>query len=340
MSDGTPNDPTKRPMPWDAQPGDQGATPPEPSSVDSAPTEVTPTPEPPPVAETPPDAGAPGPLAPAPPTAEPSAAQQGLISAAPVGWGASEGSSTGAAPIVPPGSAEPGAPAVGWAAPPKTTEVPGAPGLAFADTVSRLVAYIVDLIIIGIVGAIVAGILGFGTTTVTETVDGTFSYYSGVSGAAFTIPVVILSLVYFVFFWTGGRRSTPGQRIFNIQVGNAFDGRALSIEQAVRRWLGYGLWLGLLALVPSLEGASSLVQLLWMIVLLITTITSPTKQGLHDRFANTALVKPSGQGASGLAMACLLLLALLIILPIIAIVALILLGTQVSTILSEIGESI
>jgi uncharacterized RDD family membrane protein YckC len=151
---------------------------------------------------------------------------------------------------------------------------------------------------------------------------------------------VILSLVYFVFFWTGGRRSTPGQRIFNIQVGNAFDGRALSIEQAARRWLGLGLWLGLLSLIPSLVGATSLVQLLWIIVLLITTATSPTKQGLHDKFANTALVKPAGQGSSGLAMACLLVVGLLVLLFIVSIVALIFLGGQVSTILSEIGESI
>ena len=77
-----------------------------------------------------------------------------------------------------------------------------------------------------------------------------------------------------------------------------------------------------------------------MIVLLITTATSPTKQGLHDRFANTALVSPSGQGASGLAKACLIIVVVLFLLFVLSIVALILLGNQVSSILSEIGESI
>ena len=241
---------------------------------------------------------------------------------------------------MPPGPADPGAPAVGWAAPPTAPQVPGAPGLAFADTVSRVVGYIVDLIILGIVGAVIAGILGLGTSTVTETADGSFTYYSGVSGAAFNIPVVILSLVYFVFFWTGGRRATPGQRVFNIQVGNAFDGHALSIEQAVRRWLGLGLWLGLLSLIPSLVSAASGIELLWTLALLVTTIISPTKQGLHDKFANTALVRPAGQGSSGLAMACLLVVGLLVVLFILSIVALIFLGGQMSTILSSVGESI
>jgi hypothetical protein len=126
---------------------------------------------------------------------------------------------------------------------------------------------------------------------------------------------------------------------FNIQVGNA-DGKALSLEQAVRRWLGLGSWIGLFAIVSSLAGISALIELLWVIVLLITTATSPTKQGLHDRFANTALVSPSGQGASGLAKACLIIVGVLFLLSSLSIVALILLGDQVSLILSEIGESI
>ena len=84
-----------------------------------------------------------------------------------------------------------------------------------------------------------------------------------------------------------------------------------------------------------------LIELLWAIILLITTATSPTKQGLHDRFANTALVRPSGQGTSGLATACLDRRSWSWSCARVAsIVALILLGSQVSTILSEIGESI
>lgn len=324
MSDGAPNDPTKRQEPWDAKLGEGDADPPGSEGGESSPTEVTPTPEP----SSTPDATSPEPIAGDP-------AQPGLISAAPVGWGAQPGSPI-ATPMTPapPG---PGGPTVGWAPPTQTPEVPGAPGLAFADTVSRFVAYIVDAILIGIVGSIIAGVLGFGRTTISQ--GGTNVNFT-VSDAAFSVPFAIVGLVYFVFFWTGGRRATIGQRIFNMQVGNAFDGRGLTLEQAVRRWLGYGTFLGLFALIPGVYGIASLAELIWVIVLLITTATSPTKQGLHDRFANTAVVRPAGQGSSGLALACVVIIAILVILSILGVVALVIVGSQMSTILSEIGDSI
>jgi uncharacterized RDD family membrane protein YckC len=330
MSDQPPDDPTKRPMPWDPQQPASNSNPPEPPP-DAAPTEVTPTPQPPP-----PDAPPPGAPPLEPPSGEP--AQPGLISAAPVGWGASQGSTSGLPPT-PPGPAGPGGPTVGWAAPPPVNEVPGAPGLAFADTGSRFVAYIIDSIILAILGGIIGAALGSGTTAVVQTANGVSSY-SGVTGAAFTVAVTILSLLYFVFFWTGGRRATLGQRVFNLQVGNAFDGHGLTLEQAVRRWLGLAYFVGLFALIPNLYGIASLVQFLWVIVLLITTATSPTKQGLHDRFANSAVVRPAGQGSSGLAMACIVIVVILLVIAVLSFVALILVGSQVSTILEEVGNSI
>ena len=336
MSDGTPDDPTRRPMPWDPQPADANADakepPPDIPPADAAPTEVTPSPQ---ADALPPDAPPPGAPPLEPQSAEP--VQPGLISAAPVGWGVAQDPTVGTPP---PGAPGTGGPPVGWAPPPQTAEVPGAPGLSFADTVSRLVAYIIDSVILGFVAAIIAGVLGAGTSSVITNADGSVSYYSGVSGAAFNVPVVILSLLYFVFFWTGGRRATLGQRIFHIQVGNAFDGRGLTIEQAVRRWLGLGLFLGLFALIPSISSIASLVELVWVIALLITTATSPTKQGLHDRFANSAVVRPAGQGTGGLALACVVVIGILLIFFVLSIVALIFLGGQVSTILSEVGNSI
>ena len=142
-------------------------------------------------------------------------------------------------------------PATSWQAPSERgRDVPGAPGLVFAETAPRFVAFFIDTILLAIIGSVIAAVLGYGTTVVTRTPNGTSTFVS-VSGAAFAIPLAILSLVYFVFFWTGGRRATIGQRIFNIQVGNAFDGRGLTIDQAVRRWLGLGMAIGLLALIPS-----------------------------------------------------------------------------------------
>jgi uncharacterized RDD family membrane protein YckC len=205
--------------------------------------------------------------------------------------------------------------------------------------VSRFIAWIIDSIIVGIVGSLIAALLGFGRTTVTT--NGQFtSANTSVDGAAFAIPFVIIGFAYFVFFWTGGRRATPGQQIFHLQVGNAFDGQGLSVNQAIRRWLGYGTFLGLLAIVPVLSGVGSLAELIWSIVLLVTTVQSPTKQGLHDRFANSAVVRPSNDTSRGLARGCLIVIVVVIAVWLFAIVALILLGSQVSDILRRAGESV
>jgi uncharacterized membrane protein len=76
------------------------------------------------------------------------------------------------------------------------------------------------------------------------------------------------------------------------------------------------------------------------VILLISTATSPTKQGLHDRFANSAVVKPSGQGTSGIAMACMLVIGLIVVLAIIGIIAAIMLGPAFFDQLSRLGRSV
>jgi uncharacterized RDD family membrane protein YckC len=232
-------------------------------------------------------------------------------------------------------------PAVLWAtpAPRIQAEVPGAPGLSFADTASRFVAFIIDSVLVAIVGSIIAGLLGLGTTRTFQSGTVTGANLS-VEGAAFAVPAAIVGLAYFVFFWTGGRRATLGQQLFKLQVGNAFDGQPLTLTQAVKRWLGYGSFLGIFAVVPAIYGLASLVQFVWVFVLLVTTVRSPTKQGVHDRFANSAVVRPSNQSTSGLATACLIIAVVLILLFVFSIGALIFLGSQVSDILSRVGESV
>ena len=58
----------------------------------------------------------------------------------------------------------------------------------------------------------------------------------------------------------------------------------------------------------------------------------------RDRFANTAMVRPANAGnAAGIVIGCLLIFVAVAVL---SIVALIFLGSQVSTILSTVGESV
>lgn len=342
MSDGPPTDPDRRPMPW--EPGGQpGPGPSDPTVAWTGPSAAEPPGGPSePSGPPPPD----GPAAPTVPSAP------GLISAAPVGWtGQDIGGPTSAPPAspwmpapdqgTPVGGTPP--PTVGWAAPDAhdgARPVPGAPGLVFAGTLPRLVAYVIDALLLAIVASIIAGALGYGTTTIGETPNAGSSFNYSLSSAVFAIPFAILSLAYSVFFWTGGRRATPGQRVFDFQVANAFDGRDLTLSQAVRRWFFLGSAVGLLALIPSLETASNSIGLLWALALLITTAMSPTKQGLHDRLANSAVVRPAGQSSSALVTACLVLIIILVAFAVLSIVALIFLGGQMSDILDEVGRSI
>jgi uncharacterized RDD family membrane protein YckC len=241
----------------------------------------------------------------------------------------------------PPAEPPPSGPIVNWAPPPTTPEIPGVPGLSFADTVSRVVAYIVDIVILGIIGFTIAAALGLGETTVRSSGSNTFtSFYVSTTNPAVSLIYVLLGAAYFILSWSGGRRATIGQRLFNLQVGNAFDGRSLSMNQAVRRWVALGSFLGLLAFIRPISGLASLAQLVWLVILLISTATSPTKQGLHDRFAKSAVVKPSGQGTSGIAMACMLVIGLIVVLAIIGIIAAIMLGPAFFDQLSRLGRSI
>jgi uncharacterized RDD family membrane protein YckC len=208
-----------------------------------------------------------------------------------------------------------------------------APGLTWSDTATRVVAYILDSILITILAVILITVLGFrqGTGTAADNQATVLS----------TVLSAVLGAVYFILSWSGGRRATPAQRLFSIQIGNAFDGRALTTTQAVKRWVGLGSFLGIFALIPGAAayGAVNLVQFIWVIVLLISTATSPTKQGLHDRLANSAVVRPSG-ATKGMAAACLVAIIALLVLGLVSIVALIFLGGQVSAILSTVGESV
>lgn len=165
------------------------------------------------------------------------------------------------------------------------------PGLVFSDTPSRAMAYFLDSLVMGVIGSVPLSIAGFYD----------WAYPNLPDRNAFALAILlsyVLSAVYFVWFWTGGRRATPGQRVFNIQVANAFDGRPLSARQAVTRWLGFGFWLGLPFLLPimTVAIASIIASMTWSLVVLVSAIASPTKQGVHDRLAGSAVVRPAGAG--------------------------------------------
>jgi uncharacterized RDD family membrane protein YckC len=228
-----------------------------------------------------------------------------------------------------PGQGAPVPPGGTWQPPVAYTTVPG--GLKFGGVLPRLLAYWLDSIIVTIIVALIVGALG-----AVSPIIGPGGFDSFVVTTVMTVGVYAL---YFIGFWTSGGRATPGMRLFHLQVGQAADGRTLSTGQAVIRWVALGYPFTLLGLAWWLAVPVSGLLLVWEIVLLVSTAMSPTRQGLHDRAAGSAMVAPEGN--EGPVVPCLVLAVILVVvLPLLAVVGLIFIGGAVQEILTEVGTSI
>ena len=198
------------------------------------------------------------------------------------------------APEAPPPAPVP-APMGGWQAPPPAATLPGIPGFVYADVPNRFIALIIDGIVMGVVFVVIAFILA----AVGLNAGMTVTNADALATVVFAAISLVLGAAYFIYTWTSMRASV-GMRVLGMQVGNAFDGKTLTMEQATRRWLA--LW-GPSTLSQALVGlagigtAISLIVFFYLIYLLYTTAKSPTKQGFHDTFANTVVVKAARTAA-------------------------------------------
>ena len=130
------------------------------------------------------------------------------------------------APIVPPPASA--APAY-WQSDPTGPTGP-APGVEFAGYGARIVAYIIDTIIVSIGVSIlffVAILLGGGQT-------------SGIVAAILIGFSILLGVLYFPFFWQRDGQ-TPGMSVFGIRVVRDADGGPVDWLHAILRFIGYGI---------------------------------------------------------------------------------------------------
>jgi uncharacterized RDD family membrane protein YckC len=267
-----------------------------------------------------PVAESPEPEAPPATSVEPSPA--GLISAAPVGWTPPPGDAANAPPA--------DGPVVPWsapAAPPAMAVGPTAEGVVIARVFPRIVAYFVDVLILGALGLAVSIPLGlYGADR-----DRTVAF--GVGAA-----LVVVDLVYFVGLWTSGLHATLGMRLLRLRVLNATTASSLPFNDALLRWIGLTGAIGILGLVPGIDAYIGLIGGVWLLVLLITTGSDRLRQGLHDKWARSVVVQPA-PGGSGLALVtCLVLIVVFgVALPVVGIA---LYGDRLRHILIEIGNSV
>ncbi len=195
------------------------------------------------------------------------------------------GSPPGAWPQSPPPSSgwSPSGGPASWSPPPVA---PGpAAGITYAGFVVRLVAYIIDGILLGIVGGILAAVV-VGASFATGTIG---------LGALGIIAVIdlVLSAAYFIYTWTR-MRASPGDRLLGLMVLNAADGAPLTTNQATVRWIllaGPGALANLGTYGFGVGALVSLLVLAWYVYLAWTTATDPRRQGFHDKYVGSVVVK-------------------------------------------------
>jgi uncharacterized RDD family membrane protein YckC len=167
--------------------------------------------------------------------------------------------------------------------------IAGPGGVALADTMDRIIAYIIDsviLLVVGfVIGTIMLSILGDNYVF--------FRAHNIVSALATAALTVVVSGLYFVGMWTRMQGATVGMRAMKLTVRDASSGAMVNQSQAITRWLYLAAPAALASIyVWGIIGwLISLAVLGYEIYLLYTTANSATRQGFHDVQAKTVVAK-------------------------------------------------
>lgn len=192
------------------------------------------------------------------------------------------------------GSPTPPPPSGNWQAPPPqgggfnpnfqtpNVEAGPAPGITYADTVNRIIAAVIDGVILWFVNVILIFIGG----AIAVAAGGIGLFITLFFGLIFAA----VNAVYFVYGWTRMRASF-GQKFLNLETVNAADGATLTQNQAIRRWAFlFGPW-ALGAIIPIFGFFIELLAGLWVLYVLYTVTQSSKRQGYHDVQAGTVVIK-------------------------------------------------
>jgi uncharacterized RDD family membrane protein YckC len=186
--------------------------------------------------------------------------------------------------------------AQGWR--PADVSAGPAAGITYADLTNRIMAYIIDLVILVIIGFVVNLVL---LTAFIATLFSSGSAIFLLLSVAVLVFNVLLAGIYFIYTWTN-MKASPGQRILGLMTVSETDGAALSFNAALARFVimfapGYVASLastvipGILGLLLSFAG------LAWSIYLIYTTANDPKRQGFHDHYAHSVVIKQAVQSA-------------------------------------------
>ncbi|MBC9718245.1 RDD family protein [Streptomyces sp. TRM66268-LWL] len=146
-----------------------------------------------------------------------------------------------------------------------------------ADMGKRVVARIIDALIIGVPLALIQLPFRKVETDTDDLGDVVSQSYSG-SSFIWTI-IACVAFVGYEWFMVKKNGQTVGKKLMNLRVANLQDGSTPLSNAALMR--GAVLWLPALLCCPCVW---------WLIVIVMMAVDKPYKQGLHDKAAKTVVV--------------------------------------------------
>ncbi len=84
----------------------------------------------------------------------------------------------------------------------------------------------------------------------------------------------------------------------------------MSLVAATKRFIALGAPLALLILVPALQSAAGIAQFALSLFLFFTAITNDRRQGLHDKWANSLVIRSTTSGDGAVVVGCLVLIVI------------------------------
>ena len=129
-------------------------------------------------------------------------------------------------------------------------------------------------------------------------------------------------------------------RGLRMQVVDAATGGTLSLTAATKRFIALGFPLTLLILVPALQSAAGIAQFALQLFLFFTAITNDRRQGLHDKWANSLIIRSTTSGDGATLVGCLLLIVLAVGFGIIlSATALVALGPELEELMRDVRNT-
>ncbi len=176
------------------------------------------------------------------------------------------------APPPPPAQPVPAAPAP-FAWQPVQAEIGPAPGVKFAGHGGRLVACIIDVIIVGVIWVVLTVIPGLGYLRGVS--QGDESSDSVIVASITTFALILPSVLYFPWFWARGGQ-TPGMKVFRLRIVRDVDGGSIGWGAAILRYIGFMIINWIIFGLP--------IGFIWIFI-------DKRRRGWHDLIAGTVVIE-------------------------------------------------